>query len=96
VEEFNRDSAPERFATIAQALGVDTTGLSVEDASRSAIKAICDLTTAVGIPSGFGDLGVVIEDIEQWVQPALNDPCTPGNPKTLSADDVRRLYRLAL
>lgn len=96
VEEFNRDAAPARFATIAEAMGVEIGNLSTEDASHAALTAIRALSKTVGIPSGFAKLGVVPADIERWIVPALNDPCTPGNPKTLTPEDVRNLYLKAL
>jgi alcohol dehydrogenase class IV len=96
VEEFNRVAAVPRFAQIARAMGVDTLGISEEAASLEAIAAIRNLSSRVGIPLGFGSLGIVEADIEAWIEPALKDPCTPGNPRVLSADDVRQLYRAAL
>jgi alcohol dehydrogenase len=96
VEEFNRPAAVARFARIAEAMGVDTKGLTEEKASLAALDAIRSLSARVRIPAGFAALGVKESDIEQWVKPALADPCTPGNPRDLSPDDVRALYRKAL
>jgi alcohol dehydrogenase len=96
VEEFNRVAAVPRFARIAQAMGVETRGMTDEAASIAAIAAIRTLSTRVGIPANFGTLGIVEADIEAWIEPALNDPCTPGNPRVLSADDVRQLYKSAI
>jgi lactaldehyde reductase len=58
IENFNRPNAVARFARVAQAMGVDTRGMSDEAASMSAIQAIRDLSTRVGIP---------------WFQPAWRD-----------------------
>jgi lactaldehyde reductase len=96
VEEFNRPAAVERFARIAEAMGVDTRGLTAEKASLAALDAIRALSARVRIPAGFAALGVKDADIEQWIAPALADPCTPGNPRDLTADDVRALYKKAL
>ena len=85
-----------RFARVAQAMGVDTRGMSDEAASMSAIQAIRDLSARVGIPSGFSKLGVTKEDIEGWLDKALADPCAPCNPRTASRDEVRELYLEAL
>ncbi|HBC80748.1 MAG TPA: lactaldehyde reductase, partial [Escherichia sp.] len=96
IENFNRPNAVARFARIAQAMGVDTRGMSDEAASMTAIQAIRDLSTRVGIPSGFSQLGVTKEDIEGWLDKALADPCAPCNPRTASRDEVRELYLEAL
>lgn len=94
--DFNRPRAVERFAHIAQAMGVDTRGMSAEAASMCAIQAIRDLNVKVGIPQGFSQLGVARADIERWLDKALADPCAACNPRTASRDEVRELYLEAL
>lgn len=96
VEEFNRPHAVERFARIAEAMGVDTKGLNTEEASKAAIKAIRDLSKTVGIPSGFAELGVTEDDFPLWVQKAQKDPCAPGNPVAATDADILELYKKAL
>ena len=96
IENFNRPKAVARFARVAQAMGVDTRGMSDEAASMSAIQAIRDLSVKVGIPQGFKALGVTRADIEGWLDKALADPCAPCNPRSASRDEVRELYLEAL
>lgn len=96
IENFNRPNAVARFARIAQAMGVDTHGLTDEQASHKAIEAIRLLSARVGIPSGFAALGVCEADIEGWLDKALADPCAPCNPRNASRDEVRTLYLEAL
>ncbi|MEL2240795.1 lactaldehyde reductase [Leclercia adecarboxylata] len=96
IENFNRPNAVERFARVAQAMGVDTRDMSDETASMEAINAIRALSTRVGIPSGFSKLGVTKADIESWLDKALADPCAPCNPRSASRDEVRELYLEAL
>ena len=96
IENFNRPNAVARFARIAQAMGVDTREMSEEAASQQAIAAIRALSAKVGIPSGFGALGVREADIEGWLDKALADPCAPCNPRSASRDEVRELYLEAL
>ncbi|MGU5964755.1 lactaldehyde reductase [Klebsiella aerogenes] len=96
IENFNRPNAVARFARIAQAMGVDTRGMSDETASMAAINAIRALSKRVGIPEGFSQLGVSKADIEGWLDKALADPCAPCNPRSASRDEVRELYLEAL
>ena len=96
IEKFNRPNAVARFARIAQAMGVNTQGMSDEAASQAAIDAIRQLSARVGIPSGFSQLGVTKADIEGWLDNALADPCAPCNPRSASRDEVRELYLEAL
>ncbi|MBU9812947.1 lactaldehyde reductase [Rahnella sp. C60] len=96
VEAFNRASAPHRFADIARAMGVQTQGISETQASIAAIDAIRQLSTRVGIPSGFKELGICEADIEGWLDKALADPCAPCNPRTATREEVRELYLKAM
>lgn len=96
VENFNRPQAIARFAQIAQAMGVDTHAMSVEQASEAAITAIRQLSTRVGIPAGFSQLGITQNDIEGWLDNALADPCAPCNPRSANRDEIRALYLEAL
>ncbi len=96
IEDFNRPKAVARFARVAQAMGVNTAGMSETLASEKAIEAIRELSARVEIPSGFSKLGVTKADIEGWLDKALADPCAPCNPRTATRDEVRELYLEAL
>ena len=96
IENFNRPNAVARFARVAQAMGVNTQGMSDEQASQQAIASIRALSARVGIPSGFSQLGITKADIEGWLDNALADPCAPCNPRSATRDEVRELYLEAL
>lgn len=96
IEDFNRPKAIARFARVAQAMGVNTAGMSEALASEKAIEAIRELSARVEIPSGFSKLGVTKADIEGWLDKALADPCAPCNPRTATREEVRELYLEAL
>ncbi|MCT4703248.1 lactaldehyde reductase [Enterobacteriaceae bacterium H20N1] len=96
IEAFNRPQAVARFAKVAVAMGVNVQGMSEDQASLKAIEAIRALSTRVGIPSGFSQLGVKTSDIEGWLDKALADPCAPCNPRTATREEVRELYLEAL
>ncbi|MCL9777465.1 iron-containing alcohol dehydrogenase [Vibrio methylphosphonaticus] len=90
--EFNRPHRIEKFAKLAVALGCKIDGISEEQASIEAVKAIRELSSRVGIPAGFGQLGVTEDDVTVWVDSALADPCAGGNPVSMTSDDVLTLY----
>lgn len=96
IENFNRPQAVARFVKIAEAMGVNTRGMSEDLASQKAIEAIRSLSVRVGIPAGFSQLGVKNSDIEGWLDKALADPCAPYNPRTASREEIRKLYLEAL
>jgi lactaldehyde reductase len=96
VEAFNRPHAVARFARIARAMGVDTSDMDEETASKAAIDAIKALSEKVGIPKGFSELGVTEADLPTFVKKAQKDPCAPGNPVPMNDDQVLALFREAM
>ncbi|MGF1717771.1 iron-containing alcohol dehydrogenase [Photobacterium chitinilyticum] len=94
--EFNRSYCIEKFALVAQALGADTSGLTIEQASLVAIDELHALNRRVGIPEGFAQLGVTEADILSWVDDAMADPCAGGNPHPITREQVIKLYKKAL
>lgn len=96
VSAYNRPYAVARFAKVAAAMGVDTSNMDDETASKAAIGAIRALSKTVGIPSGFGEFGVTEAELPAWVEKAQKDPCAPGNPVAISDADVLKLYKEAL
>lgn len=90
--EFNRPARVEKFANIARAMGVDTSAMSEEEASFAAIDAIKALNQRVGIPAGFGELGITETDTLAWVNDAMADPCAGGNPIAMTKEQVIELY----
>ena len=96
IEAFNRPKAVARFAKVAAAMGVNTQDMNEEEASFEAILAIRMLSTCVGIPSGFSQLGIQTADIEGWLDNALADPCAGCNPRVATREEVRELYLEAL
>ena len=89
--EFNKDAVTERQAKIAVAMGVDTTGMSTEEAADAAIAAVRKLSEDVGIPATCN--GLVEEDLDQLADDAMADACFPGNPKPATHEEVVELFR---
>lgn len=96
VMEFNMPACLEKYPEIARAMGVDTTGMTREEASQAAVNAVRELAVRVGIPQHLSDLGITENDIVRLSQQALEDVCTPGNPREVSLEDIETLYRKVL
>ncbi len=96
VEKFNLSACPEKFAQIAIALGVDTSGMTETEAAESALDAITQLSKDVGIPSSIKELGAKPEDFELMAKNALADVCTGGNPKEVTFKDAVSIYESAM
>lgn len=96
VMEYNADSpAAPKYLDIAKAMGVDTTGMSVEDGVKAAVDAVRNLSLSIGIPQKLHEIGVRKEDLHQLSIDAFNDVCTGGNPRPTSVEDIEALYNKA-
>jgi alcohol dehydrogenase class IV len=73
---------PAKYARIAQAMGVNTWGMTVSEAAAAAVDAVTAFVKLLEIPS-VAELGVKEEDIPMLVDMAYNDPQTIGNPRDL-------------
>ena len=91
VMEFNQDATGDKFKYIAEAMGVDTTGMDQAAYRRAAIDAVRQLSADVGIPTRLEAMKE--EDLEFLAQSAAADACAPGNPKAASEDDFKALFR---
>jgi choline dehydrogenase len=94
VMEYNYAGEPERFARIAQALGVDVRSLSVWEAAEAAVEAVYQLTEDVEIPS-LQELGFGEDEIPMLAQKAAADSQTIGNPRDVDARGYERIYARA-
>ncbi len=93
---FNMPTRIEKFGIIAQHMGVDTKGMSPEEAAQAAVDAVQALSVRVGIPQHLSDLGITADDIPALADQALADVCTPGNPRDVTLDDIKALYAKVL
>ena len=91
VMEFNQEATGEKFKAIAEAMGVDTTGMDQPTYRKAAIDAVRQLSVDVGIPTKLEKLKE--EDLEFLAQSAAADACTPGNPKDATIDDYKAMFR---
>lgn len=96
VERFNAPACGDKFRQVAEALGVDTTGMTTEQANEAAIQAISDLNARVGIPAGLKELGVKEEDLKTMAENAMNDVCKGTNPREVSLEDTIAIYQAAM
>lgn len=96
IMEFNMPACLNKYPDIARAMGVNTDGMTAEDASKAAVEAVRALSIAVGIPQHLSDLGISEKDIPAIAEQAIADVCTPGNPREVTIDDIKALYAKVL
>jgi alcohol dehydrogenase class IV len=88
--EFNIAGFEDKFKRIARTLELkDETGGAV-------VKYLFELNSQINIPHKLSDIGVKQEHIETLADLAIADFAHPNNPKPVSREDFRNLYRKAL
>ena len=81
---FNAEASAGRQALIAQAMGIDTSGMSDYDASLAAADAVEDLRNSLGLPGRLRDVGVPEEGLELIAAATLQDRALATNPRPVT------------
>lgn len=95
VMEYNAEYTGEKFRDIAEAMGVDTTGMDQPAYRKAAIDAVRRLSKDVGIPEKLHEIGVKEEDLPALAQSAFDDVCTGGNPRPCTVESILEIYKTA-
>lgn len=96
VMEYNAESpAAPKYIRIAEAMGVDTAGMSEQEGVKAAIDAVKALSASINIPTRLHEIGVKEEDIPALATAAFHDVCTGGNPRPTSIAEIEAIYRKA-
>ena len=89
--EFNKPVVAKRLADVAVAMGVDTTGMTTDEAADAAIAAVRQLSEDVNIPKVCE--AITEDELDQIADDALADACYPGNPREADHATVVELFR---
>ena len=85
---FNRSTIENKIAKLSGYLELK------EDSFNSFVDWVLHLREKIKIPHKISDSTKLTDkDIETMSPMALNDPCTPGNPKKTTLDDMRLMYK---
>jgi alcohol dehydrogenase class IV len=88
--EFNIEGFEDKFKRIARTLELK------EETGAAVVKYLFDLNSKVNIPYRLGAIGVKQEHVEPLADLAIADFAHPNNPKPVSREDFKQLYRKAL
>ena len=88
--EFNIAGFEDKFKRIARTLELK------EETGEAVVKYLFELNSKINIPHKLSDIGVKQEHIETLADLAIADFAHPNNPKPVSREDFRNLYRKAL
>lgn len=95
VMEFSLIGAPDEYADIADAMGVDVDGLTVLEAARESVDAAQSLCDDIQIPR-MRDLGVPEDKLKEVVGQMAKDAIASGspgnNPRQATAEEIVELY----
>lgn len=95
VMTYNAPYTGEKFKYIAEAMGVDTAGMSQEEYRAAAVNAVKQLSKDIGIPEKLHEIGVKEEDLPALSQSAFDDVCTGGNPRPCTVESILEIYKTA-
>ncbi len=96
VMEQNFCSNLEKFAMIAKAMGEETDGLSLREAAMRAVVAVKDISNDVGVPQRLRELDVPQDALDGMAVATMEvTRLMSNNPKELSLDDVRAIWKAA-
>jgi alcohol dehydrogenase class IV len=96
VLRFNLEAAPDRYAEIAEALGVQRTGRDAEDGLRG-IEHIEAMSAAVGIERRLSAFGISHNTIPHMAAAAMTvQRLLVRNPREVTEEDARAIYEAAL
>jgi alcohol dehydrogenase class IV len=96
VMRFNFSAAPERFASVARALGEKVGGRSTLDAAASAASAVGRLAEDIGIPKNLAGYGLRDHHVDAVVDEAMKSGNVPVNPRRAGKDDLAAILRSAM
>jgi alcohol dehydrogenase len=92
----NLEHAPEKYALIANAMGIDTRGKSAFEAAEQVPERIEMLIKALHIPNKLSQVGVRAEDIPLLAREAVEDLCMMTNPQRYGVEAIEAMYMDAL
>lgn len=96
IMEFNAPVCREKYVEIAKAMGAYKEGMTQIEAAQAACDAVRALAVEVGIPQHLSEIGIYEKDIDALADQAIEDVCTPGNPRKVTRDDIVALYKKVL
>jgi len=96
VMAFNLEYAQERLALVAEALAVDTKGMSVAEAAHAAVDKVRGMNDELGIPPNLSAVGVRAELIPHMTTDAMKSGNVSINPRPTTYEDVVAIYEAAI
>lgn len=95
VLKFNGQVCPDLFRNMGKAFGLNMDYVTDEEAVNKVVDAVQELSRKLNIPQTLREVGIPEDKLRTLAEQAINDPCTPGNPREVTVDDIEKIYREA-
>ncbi len=95
VLKFNGVVCPELYRNMGTSFGLDMSNTTDEEAVEKVVEAVQDLSRRLNIPQTLREIGIPREMIPTLANQAINDACTPGNPREVTVEDIIDIYESA-
>ena len=74
---------------------LEMTNTKDEEAVDKVVEAVRDLSIKFNIAKTLREIGISYEMIPTLAKQAINDACTPGNPREVTVEDLIDIYEAA-
>ncbi|HEY1014531.1 MAG TPA: iron-containing alcohol dehydrogenase [Herpetosiphonaceae bacterium] len=95
VMRFNSSVAPDRYARIGRAFGINTGGRSREEVIEDTVRSITQLAEDCGLPTRLRECGVPEDALETLAELAFGDGALYHNPRAAEPEDLLEILRAA-
>lgn len=96
VMEYNLDGCPEKFVPIAEAMGINTAGMSAERAASAALDVMIALGEECGVKTRLRDFGIPRDAAAHMAKAAMKETrLISNNPRRLTEEAVKEIYERA-
>ena len=95
VLKFNGVVCPQLYRNMGFAFGLDMCDMTDEEAIDKVVDAVKELSRKLNIPQTLREIGIPHDMIPTLANQAINDACTPGNPREVTVEDIIDIYESA-
>lgn len=96
VMEYNIEHCPDRYADLAPAVGVDTSGLSEVEAAKKVADGITEFIASFGLPTTLLEAGADASLASRMAEEAMGDGQMYSNPREAELDEIVVLFETLL
>lgn len=95
VMEYNSQAMPDKYADIAEVMGIEVKNMSNTEAAAKAVQRVAFLRDSLGVPAKLSSLGIRTEDIPRMAEDTMKSGNVKVNPRETNLKDIIALYEKA-